>query len=159
LDPVHSEISGGDDVFLYGFVVEDIAVYANFLAVDGFVAVDVPLILQGVVHHASEDILGVAVDMTLGSDNEEASDGFLGLNENVIFFAVDQQVPGVCAGHDSFQLLNFWNDGVVKVFLLLGICSNSRLPIGNALPIPLYLWERIILLIDNWWRNICLNNF
>ena len=74
LNPVHHEISGGHDVFLDGFVVKDVAVYANFLAVDGFVAVDVPLALQGVVHYASEDIRGVAVDVALGSNDEEASD-------------------------------------------------------------------------------------
>lgn len=90
MDPVHHKISGCDDVFLYRFVVEHVPIHANFLAVDGFVTIDVPLALQGVIHHASENILGVPVDVTLGSNDEKASDRFLGFNENVIFFTVDK---------------------------------------------------------------------
>ena len=90
MDPVHHKIPGGDDVFLYRFVVEHVPIHANFLAVYGFVTIDVPLILQGVIHHASENVLGAPVDVTLSSNDEKASDRFLGFDENVILFAVDK---------------------------------------------------------------------
>ena len=74
MDPVHNKVSGCNDVFLDRFVVQNVAIYANLLAINGFVTVDIPLALQGIVHDAPENILCITLNMTLGSDDEEASD-------------------------------------------------------------------------------------